>query len=122
MIKKLFMGTLGLALNVVFYIVIFLLAVRLVTYSYDFSYNVFGEVVMDEEAEETTLVQIPDGASTEEIAALLEKKGLIKYKNAFIIHVALSEYKGMLQSGDYELSPAMTMDEMLEIISGASET
>ncbi len=120
MIKKFFMGTFGLAINVVIYAFVIIFAIRMITYSYDFSYTIFGDTVVSEQSEELIPIQISDGESTKEIAALLEKKGLIKYKNAFVIHVALSEYKGKVQAGNYELSPSMTMDEMLAIMAGGS--
>lgn len=40
MIKKLFVGTFGVALNVIIYILVILLAVRVITWSYDFAYEV----------------------------------------------------------------------------------
>ena len=116
MIKKLFVGTFGVALNVIIYILVILLAVRVITWSYDFAYEVFGDRPVAASSEEIVPVQISDGASTDEIAAILEKKGLIKYKYAFIIHVGLSQYKGMLKPGNYELSPSMTMDQMLAVM------
>lgn len=122
MIKKLFIGTFGICINVVIYALVIILAVRLITFSYDFSYTVFGGAPVAESSEAVVPVQISDGSSTDEIAALLEKKGLVKYKNAFIIRVALSQYKGQIQAGNYELSPSMTMDEMLAIMSGNAET
>ena len=119
MIKKLFVGTFGVALNVIIYIFVILLAVRVITWSYDFAYEVFGDRPVAEASEEIVPVQISDGASTNEIAAILDKKGLIKYKYAFIIHVGLSQYKGMLKPGNYELSPSMTMDQMLAVMAGS---
>ena len=113
MIKKLFVGTFGVALNVIIYILVILLAVRVITWSYDFAYEVFGDRPVAASSEEIVPVQIS------EIAAILEKKGLIKYKYAFIIHVGLSQYKGMLKPGNYELSPSMTMDQMLAVMAGA---
>ena len=118
MIKKLFVGTFGVALNVIIYILVILFAIRIITWSYDFAYEVFGDRPVAEASEEIVPVQISDGASTDEIAAVLEKKGLIKYKYAFIIHVGLSQYKGMIKPGNYELSPSMTMDEMLAVMAG----
>ena len=106
MIKKLFVGTFGIALNVIIYILVILLAVRVITWSYDFAYEVFGDRPVAASSEEIVPVQISDGASTDEIAAILEKKGLIKYK-------------GMLKPGNYELSPSMTMDQMLAVMAGA---
>ena len=122
MIKKLFVGTFGVALNVIIYILVILFAIRVITWSYDFAYNVFGDKPVAEASEEIVPVQISDGASTDEIAAILEKKGLIKYKYAFIIRVGLSQYKGMLKPGNYELSPSMTMDEMMATMAGNTDT
>ena len=82
-------------------------------------HEVFGDRPVAEASEEIVPVQISDGASTNEIAAILDKKGLIKYKYAFIIHVGLSQYKGMLKPGNYELSPSMTMDQMLAVMAGS---
>ena len=106
MIKKLFVGTFGVALNVIIYILVILLAIRVITWSYDFAYEVFGDRPVAEASEEIVPVQISDGASTNEIAAILDKKGLIKYKYAFIIHVGLSQYKGMLKPGNDDGSDA----------------
>ena len=39
MIKKLFVGTFGVALNVIIYILVILLAIRVITWSYDFAYE-----------------------------------------------------------------------------------
>lgn len=122
MIKKFFVGTFGVCVNVIIYAVVILFAIRVVTFAYDFSYEIFGNRPVAEASEAIVPVQISEGASTDEIATLLEKKGLIKYKHAFIIHVGLSQYKGMLQAGNYELSPSMDMDEMLAIMSGNAET
>lgn len=120
MIKKLFLGTFGIALNVVIYVLIVLFAIRVVTYSYQFSYQVFGNVAVSENSQEVVPVQIPDGASTDEVAAQLKKKGLIEDERAFIVHTALTKYSGLIQPGSYELSPSMTMNEILSTITGIS--
>ena len=122
MIKKFFVGTFGVCINVIIYALVIIFAIRMVTFAYDFSYEVFGDTAVEESSEKIVPIQISDGASTDEIASLLEKKGLIKYKHAFIIHVAVSQYKGQIQAGNYELSPSMTMDDMLAIMSGGAET
>ena len=123
MVKKFFLGSFSLGLNIVIYIIIILAALRIVTFSYNFSYEVFGNtaVAAPSEEEEVITVQIPDGASTDEIASLLKDKGLIRYKEAFVLHVAISQYKGLIKPGTYELKKSMTMDEILEIICQMSE-
>ena len=123
MIKKFFLGSFSLGLNVVIYTLIILAALRIVTFSYNFSYEVFGNtaVAQPSEEEEVVTVQIPDGASTDEIAALQKDKRLIHYKEAFVLHVAISQYKGLIKPGTYELKRSMKMDEILEIICQMSE-
>ena len=81
MIKKLFLGTFGIVLNVIIYVLIILFAVRVVTYAYNFSYQVFGNVAVSENSQEVVPVQIPEGASTDEVAAQL-KKTIAKYELA----------------------------------------
>ncbi len=119
--KKIFIGTSGFILNVIIYGFIILFAIRMVVFTYDFSYDVFANRPVEVNSEEIIPVQIPEGSSTEEIADVLYDKGLVKYKYSFVLHVQLSDYKGLIRSGNYELSPSMTMDEMLEIMSGSEE-
>ncbi len=120
MIKKLFVGTFGLVLNIVIYAVIILFAIRIVTYAYHFSYEVFGNTVMSESSQEVVPLQIPEGASTDEVASQLEKKGLIADARAFVVHTALTKYSGKIMPGSYELSPSMTTNEILSVITGIS--
>ena len=122
MVKKFFLGSFSLALNVVIYALIILAAIRIVTFFFFFSYEVFGNTAVSEESTQVVPVQIPEGASTQEIAGILKQKKLIKYKEAFVLHVAISQYKGLIKPGTYELKPSMTMDEILEVICNMSST
>ena len=124
MVKKFFLGSFSLVLNIVIYVLIIFAAIRIVTFSYNFSYEVFGNtaVAVATEDEDVITVQIPEGASTDEIASLLKDKKLIHYKEAFVLHVAISQYKGLIKPGTYELKASMTMDEILEIICQMSDT
>lgn len=54
------------------------------------------------------------GASTTGIARNLEEYELIQNANAFIFRTRELEYDGRLQAGEYLLSPAMAIDEMIE--------
>ena len=50
-------------------------------------------------------------------ADTLEKEGIIANKYIFILRYKFSKYNGNLKAGTYELSPAMTTDEILAILS-----
>ncbi|MCR4672824.1 MAG: endolytic transglycosylase MltG [Lachnospiraceae bacterium] len=118
MLKKLFMGAFGIVINVVLYVLIIFGAVHAVKYAYHFSYVVFGNVAYNATDTEKIPVQITEGSSTSDVGDILEKHGVIENAKAFTIHTALSHYQGLIQPGDYELSPSMKMDEILVVICG----
>lgn len=60
-----------------------------------------------------TEVDIPRGASTAEIAALLEAKGLVRHRLVMLVLARMSGADGRLRAGRYELSPAMTPEQIL---------
>ena len=53
------------------------------------------------------------------MAEALEDYGLIRDKNIFYVQYLVSSYKGKLMPGSYELSTAMTADEMLGVMSSS---
>ena len=66
---------------------------------------------------EGTLLNIPSGSSTAQVAALLEDEGLIHNATAFILLTRLREEDGRIQAGWYQLSPDMGSEEILEVLS-----
>ena len=62
-------------------------------------------------------VTIESGDTAKEIGNILEKNGLIRDAKLFQIQEMLSEYKDKMLPGTYELSTAMTTEEMMEIMS-----
>lgn len=66
-------------------------------------------------------VTIPRGASVSKIANILEEQGIIRSKMTFKLSVDLMEMNSKLRSGTYYLSPNMTTENILDILSsGAS--
>ncbi len=65
------------------------------------------------------IVDIPQGATTANVAEILRSEGLIR--NAFLFRV-LAEYRGVdgkIRAGEYEISPAMSPVEILRhLVSG----
>lgn len=57
---------------------------------------------------------VPSGASTIKIASLLEQEGLIKDDLIFRLKSKLNGLDGKFQAGEYELSPSMGMNEIME--------
>ena len=69
-------------------------------------------------------VTIPSGASTERIGVILNNYGLIRDVTQFKLISRLEGYDGTLRAGSFTLSPAMTVQEILEVISvgGSADT
>lgn len=66
---------------------------------------------------------IDKGASTKRIAAILEEEGLINSSLSFQMYVKSHDYDGKLRNGTYQLSPSMSVEEIVEILlNGIGET
>ncbi len=63
---------------------------------------------------EEVIVNVPEGAGVKEVANILYKKGLIKYKRAFINRYQESDYSGKLKAGTYTLNTGMNTLTMIE--------
>lgn len=82
-------------------------AVRLCSVSYDYGYRLFTEPAMEEEPGEDVLVQIREGMSGNDIAELLEEKGLVRDSKLFYIQLKLSSYSKKIKPGVYTLNTSM---------------
>ena len=101
-------------------IVVFKLAVS----AYDFGFNLFADIPIDEEESGRTVnVIISENQDSMDVGKMLEEKGLIRDAKMFYIQEKLSDYKDMITAGTYELNTAMSVEEMLAVIcSNAEET
>ncbi len=64
------------------------------------------------------VIQIPEGASAESIAELLEEKGLIRSAWAFKLYAKGRDLHTHLQAGSFVLMPSMSVPELLEALTG----
>ena len=106
-----------IAIAAVVIIVVFKLAVG----AYDFGFQVFADIPKDEGDGRTVSVVISADQDSKDVGKLLENKGLIDNSNVFYVQEMLSEYKGQIKPGTYELNTAMSVEEMLEIMCGQDE-
>jgi len=65
---------------------------------------------------QSMVIEIPRGASTADIAALLQREGLIRNAILFRVYAYLKGLDSRLQSGEYQFSPAMTVKEILSYL------
>ncbi|MDP4550392.1 endolytic transglycosylase MltG [Guptibacillus hwajinpoensis] len=98
------------------FIILLLLTITVaavITGGYFYIKNILEPVKPD--SNENMTVTIPIGSSTSSIGNTLEEEGIIKDGTAFRYYVKYKNESGF-QAGDYELSPSMTMDEIISIM------
>lgn len=69
----------------------------------------------------TITINIPEGASTSEIAQILEDEGIIKYSKVFLFIAKLRSSDGQMYPGDVELSANMSYEAILKRLSTMRE-
>ncbi len=79
----------------------------------DYWYNSMLEPVDPGETERNITVEIPPGANTETIAAILYENGLIQNEYAFRFYVHRNDYSREFIAGDYIFTPAMSVEEIV---------
>lgn len=81
------------------------------TFGYFYVKSGIGPVA--EDSKEEVEIEIPLGSSTSDIAEILVDNGLIKNSTLFRFYIKFKNYADF-QAGDYTLSPAMSLNEILE--------
>ena len=56
---------------------------------------------------------VPEGMTPQEMGTLFYNKGLIRDDKLFYLQYMFSEFKGDIKAGKFELSTAMTVEEMM---------
>ena len=120
MIKKIIAAIFGLGINLAIYAVAAFLIIQAGAFVYDFSYAVFGEPVVDAEAEEEIIIEVQSGDGSQSIASKLKSEGAIENEMAFAIKARLSGSD--LMPGTYVVKASMSADEMLEWMSDQSNS
>ncbi|HSN05036.1 MAG TPA: endolytic transglycosylase MltG [Nitrospira sp.] len=76
-------------------------------------------VVSEAEHPPSQVVVIPEGATFQKVAALLERERLIKSRSAFVLLGKAQEADRKIRPGEYELNPAMAPADILaKLIAG----
>lgn len=89
--------------------------------AYDYGYRVFTEAPISVGEGRIISVEVKEDMSAKDIGEMLQQKGLIRDSKIFVIQERLSEYHGEEVPGIYDLSTAMTADEMLAVLSNTPE-
>lgn len=120
-IKQLLGAITAMIVKVAIAAVVIIVVFKLAVGAYDFGFQVFADIPVDEGDGRTVSVTIADGMEAKDVGELLETKGLIENASVFYVQEMLSEYKDSICAGTYELNTAMSAEEMLEVICETAE-
>lgn len=109
----------GAVLRVAAVIVIVFLVYRGAVTCYDYGYRIFAEPAMSTGEGRMVTVTITENMSPQEIGTLFLSKGLIRDDKLFVLQYYLSEFKDDVKPGVFELTTAMTVEEMMEVMASA---
>ena len=119
--KKFALGFLDLAVKAAFVIVVIMLISKYAKIAYSYGYQIFNQSAVSSGTGRTVSFTVKSGDDVDTIADNLAGLGLIKDKTLFKLQERFSEYHEKEKPGTYELSTAMTPEEMLTIMSGGQE-
>jgi len=78
-----------------------------------------GPAVPPQEHPRSKIVSIPEGSTFQQVAALLEREGLIKSRSGFLLLGRSQSAERRIRAGEYELNAAMPAAEILsKLLSG----
>ncbi|MBO4981328.1 MAG: endolytic transglycosylase MltG [Lachnospiraceae bacterium] len=109
-------AVLGAILKVIATIVVVFLVYKGAVTCYDYGYRIFTEPAVSAGEGRTVTVTVPKGASAVAIGELFAQKGLTRDAKLFALQYLCSEYREDVKPGTYELSTAMTAEEMMEVM------
>lgn len=115
-IKEVIGSTLELIIKVVALIFAATYIIKASMVSYDYGYRIFTEKPVSLGEGRTISVSVKDPVSAMEVGEMLEERGLIRDARLFVMQELLSENHGKIQPGIYDLSTAMTAEEMMDVM------
>ena len=115
--KEVVISVFSTVFKIVFAVILVMLVYKWSVSAYEYGQRVFNEPPVSAGSGRVVSVTINSGDTAKEIGVTLEKMGLIRDAELFMIQEMLSEYKDKMQPGTYELNTAMTTEEMMRIMS-----
>lgn len=109
-----------LLLNIILYLLVIVLVIFGSKAAYNFTYQLFGPVTVDEEPGRTVYIEISKGESTLAVASKLELYHVITNKYAFYLKTKLQGK--VIMPGKYEVNSSMTYDDILNVITDYSKS
>ncbi|NLO09606.1 MAG: endolytic transglycosylase MltG [Clostridiales bacterium] len=111
---------LRLLLNIIFIILVVVLVVYGSRTAFNFTYQLYGPVAVENEPGRTIPIRINKGESSMDIAGKLELNRVIVDKYSFYFKVKLQDK--VIMPGTYRVNSSMTYDEILDVITDYSNS
>ena len=89
---------------------------------YDYGYRIFTEPAMSVGEGRTVSVTITKDMSPIEIGELMLNKGLTRDSKLFTLQYLFSEYREDVKPGTYEVSTAMTAEEIMAVMAPVEQS
>ena len=110
-------GVIIFILNVIFYAIVVLCAVEVCKVSYEFSHEIFGEVMSEPAPGRDVIFEIKKDEGLLQISKRMESQRLVKNAYPFYIRLKLMLDKStIVVEGKHRLNTSMTYDEICEEI------
>lgn len=111
------MATIQVLVNIIIYTVLIIAIVKITSWTYHFSYQIYGNVTTESAPGRDVTVEIKEQEGTMEIASDLYEKGTVIDKYSFFIRMKLTTGKKRpILPGTYTLNTSMTYEEILDIL------
>jgi len=114
-------AVLGTILKVVATIVVIFLVYKGALFCYDYGYRIFMEPPVSAGEGRMVMVTVTEDMTPLEIGESFEAKGLVREAELFALQYRLSEYVKDVKPGVFQLSTAMTAEEMMKVMATATE-
>ena len=115
--KEVVVSVFSTVFKIVVAVIIVMLVYKWSVLAYEYGQRVFNEPPVSSGSGREVTVTVEEGDTAKEIGEMLEKNGLIRDAELFVVQEMLSQYKGEMKPGSYVLNTAMTTEEMMEIMS-----
>lgn len=104
----------GLIMNIVFYAVAVFLIIYFAKAAYTFSYQVFGNQVMDNAPGKSITITVDEKDTMQAVAKTLEQQKIIIDSSSFYMRAILTEKE--VHPGTYTVNSSQNYAEILEIL------
>lgn len=119
--KEIVASVFGMAVKIIFAVLVVMFVYKYAFVAYDYGYRIFGEKPITSGEGRTVTVMIPENADSKKVGEILETKGLIRDAQLFVIQEMISDHRGSLHAGVFELNTSMTAEQMLEVLASNPE-